>query len=156
MSDLLVGVLSSLIATPIGFAIGYFVKAKLLWLKYFFDSTAEEQAKLISGKWNAKETFTDGSGSTSNFILELECQGALVSGTQTCTSAKEPERIGEVFFLSGSFENHVLNTTWKKPVSLESGTVSLYLVKDKILEGHGLYVLDRKVYTSTFTAKKSP
>ena len=151
MAEFLQGVVAHVVMACFGGAAGYVVHKNLLWLTKLFDPVARRQAGLINGTWTATEKFSD-DGTQARYKLEFTCRGAQVTGTQTYASGRADKN--QTFDLHGSFENLVLNLTWTKKDSIETGTATLRYVSDKKLEGHGLYVLDQKVYTSIFTATK--
>lgn len=151
MNEFFAGVVAHILVAGAGGVIGYVVKKNWLWIGKLFDSVAREQAKYIRGEWTATEKFSD-DNSQAKYKLALACRGAQVSGTQSYTSGRADKHA--VFDLTGSFMNSNLNLTWTKKGSIETGAMTLRLTEDKRLEGHGLYIVKQKVYTSTFTATK--
>ena len=89
--------------------------------------------------------------------MEINCKGGQVTGTHTCLTGPDE---GQKFDIAGTYKDQILTFTWmpSNRTVLESGTVTARLVKDRQLEGHGLYIepADGKVYTSNFTANKAP
>jgi hypothetical protein len=151
MNEFFGGVVGHIVVTLVGGGVGYFFRENLLWFGKLMDPTAKQQAQLIHGNWTAKETFSD-DRSNAQYNLELRCRRAQVTGTQKFTSGRVDKN--KTFDLTGSFENMVLNFTWTEANSIETGSVTLKYVSNKRLEGHGLYVINQKVYTSVFTADK--
>jgi len=146
------------------FAIGVIsglVVAFLLWLakwqspmiRSLFDVESRRQAKQLTGIWDAQELFIDGTEDT--FRMTLECKGGQVKGRHDCLTGHDA---ATAYDIVGTYKDLILTFHWK-PIdieSLESGTVTVRLIKDHELEGYGLYVEpdDGKVYTSTFRASK--
>lgn len=134
-----------------GGGIGYVVRENLLWLTRLFDPVARKQAAYIRGSWTATEKFAD-DGSQAQYKLLLDCRGAQVSGTQNHRGGRVDRNA--TYDLRGTFENLILNVTWTRQGSIESGAATLRYTDDNRLVGHGLYVLNQKVYTSVLTASK--
>ena len=151
MNEFFGGVVGHIVVTLVGGGVGYFFRENLLWLGKLMDPIAKNEAKLIHGNWTAKETFSD-DGKSAQYNLELNCRRAQVTGTQTFKSGRADKN--KTFNLTGSFEKMVLNFTWTEANSIETGAVTLKYVGNNRLEGHGLYVINQKVYTSVFTADK--
>jgi hypothetical protein len=151
MNEFFGGVVVHIVVLIVGGGVGYLIKGNLLWLGKFMDPIAKQQAKLIRGKWTATETFSD-DGSHAQYKLAIECRGAQVTGTQTFMSGRVDKN--KTFDLTGSFENLVLNFTWAEDGTIETGTVTLRYVNENQLEGHGLYVFNQQVFTSTLKATK--
>ena len=151
MNEFFGGVVAHILVALVGGTVGFIIHRNLLWLLKLMDPVAKRQAKLIQGSWTAIERFSDDK-SKAQYKLTLVCRGALVTGTQTYVSGRADKQ--ETFDLHGSFENLTLNFSWSKKGSIESGTATLQYVGDKRLAGHGLYVVNQKVFTSVFTATK--
>jgi hypothetical protein len=128
------------------------VRWQLPFIRSLFDEESRRQSKQISGTWNAKEVFAD--GSEDNFIMDIHCRWGRVTGKHTCHSGYDE---GKTYDIEGTYKDQILTFGWKpsNSVGLESGTVTARLVTDRRLEGHGLYVepADGKIYTSIFKAE---
>ena len=150
MNDLLIGIAAGLIAAGIGF----FIKKNLVLIQNWRNEEIIRIARLIEGKWQATEIFSD-DNSQSVFTMNLKCRlDQVVTGTQVCTSGFDNN---QDFDLTGSFKDTILTFMWRKKGerAMESGATTVKLVREGELEGYGLYInpADGKVYTSTFTAK---
>lgn len=149
MNEFLIGIASGVTATGIVF----FIKKNMFLIQNWRNEELIRVARLIEGKWQATETFSD-DNSNSEFTMNLKCSlDQAVTGTQVCTSGFDKN---QEFELTGSFRDTVLTFMWRKKGerALESGATTVKLVREGVLEGHGLYInpADGKVYTSTFTA----
>jgi len=149
MKELLLNIIGGLLTAMVA------IIAKRYWplIMDLFDRESRRQAKQISGLWTAREVFAD--KTHDEFLVEIRCVNGKVNGMHKCLNGVD--RTGE-FPLSGSYKDHILNFTWI-PLDnslLESGTVTAKLIRDKELEGHGLYIepADGKIYTSEFIASK--
>jgi hypothetical protein len=153
MNELFLGVLTHLAAAGIGGTIIYVLRKHWSAIQNWRNEEVNRIAELIEGKWRATEVFSD-DRSKAIFTMELRCSGTEVNGELVGIEGKYDR--DAVFDLSGSFKDRVLTFVWKKRKSLESGTVTVKLPRDRELEGAGLYIApsDDKVYTSVFTAKK--
>ena len=133
------------------------VIAKWQWpfIRSLFDEESRRQAAQVSGLWEAIEQFP-ASHTQNKYTMHVKCRGGRVSGQHVCIDG--PDK-GKTFDLNGSYKDQILTFTWAPfdREALESGTVTARLSKDKLLQGHGLYIEpdDGKVYTSTYTATKS-
>lgn len=151
MNEFIGGVVAHIVTGLVGGVIGYIFRENILWLGKFMDPIAKSEARLISGEWTAKETFTD-DNSCAQYKLALKCRRVQVTGTQSFMSGRVDKN--RKFDLTGSFKNMVLNLTWAAKGSVETGAMTLRYVNDKQLEGHGLYVFNQTVYTSVIIATK--
>lgn len=147
--DMLVGVGGGVLAGLLTLLIQW----RWLYIQSLFDKEARRQAKQISGKWQATEVFL-GPTKQNTYSMEINCLGGRVTGKHACLTGADP---GEEFPIEGTFRDQILAFVWNKKGerALELGTVTVRLVRQGELEGHGLYVepSDGKVYTSTFSAK---
>jgi hypothetical protein len=124
-------------------------------IKTFFSDQARANAKLISGRWKVKETYSDNS-EVVEIDLDLTCVGEYVTGEMVITGssvANSPEK-GKRFSLKGATQNRVINLTWQQIGGAETGTLSVVFNDDPALLGHGLYVFNQKVCTSDFRGVK--
>ncbi|MGH8212616.1 MAG: hypothetical protein ACREPP_05225 [Rhodanobacteraceae bacterium] len=135
-------------------ALSLLAKWQAPYIRSLFDAESRRQADQINGRWKVTEVFS-GSKDTDTFNMKLSCHGSRVTGDHVGDSGPDD---GRQFDIEGSYKDQILSFTWMPDnrSALESGTVTARLVRDKRLEGHGLYIepTDGKVYTSTFVADK--
>ena len=124
------------------------------YIRSLFDAESRRLADQINGDWRVSEFFS-GSRETDTFTMTLSCHGSRVTGNHVGLAGPDA---GRRFDISGSYKDQILSFTWMPDnrSALESGTVTARLVRDKRLEGHGLYIepADGRVYTSTIVADK--
>jgi len=125
-------------------------------IRTFFSDQARANAKLISGRWKVKETYSDNK-ETVDIDLDLTCVGEYVTGEMLITAstvANSPE-IGKKFSLKGATQNRVINLTWQQIGGAETGALTVVHNDVPALVGYGLYVYNQKACTSTFQGKKT-
>ena len=150
-----VEVIVGLVSLAAGAVLTWLLKDYGRAIKTFFSDQARANAKLISGHWKVKETYSD-NGETVDIDLDLKCVGEYVTGEMRVTGSSLPAtaEIRKRFTLKGATQNRVINLTWEQIDGAETGTLSVVLNDEPAVVGYGLYVYNQKACTSTFRGVK--